>query len=161
MLVGSAPPFAETAVDISRGRRQERDRNGTWSTPSRGTVYIHASSKFDCAALDWLRDHAHVTPPADFVHGAVVAVVEIVDVLTNPRRRHSPRGSSGRTVSPSPTSGRFGRPCRKGRLGLARASDDLRRRVARALRSSELYRTRPASSCIRSDGAPGSGTGCS
>ena len=47
-------------------------------------VYIHASSKLDRAALDWLRDHAHVTLPAEFVHGTVVAVVEIVDVLTEP-----------------------------------------------------------------------------
>src|SRR3954470_13366414 len=56
--------------------------NRTWSTRYRGTVYIHASSKLDRAALDWLRDEAHVTPPSEFVHGAVVAVVEIVDVVT-------------------------------------------------------------------------------
>jgi hypothetical protein len=34
----------------------------------------------------------------------------------------------------------------KGRLGLARASDDLRGRVARALRSTEPHQTRPARS---------------
>ena len=32
----------------------------------------------------WLRDRAHVRPPAEFVHVTVVAVVEIVDVLTEP-----------------------------------------------------------------------------
>src|SRR6476620_11362601 len=78
--------------------------NRTWSTPDRGTVYIHASSKLDCAALAWLRDQADVTPQAAFMHGAVVAVVEMVDVLTQPQPDAAAftGGSSGRTVSSSP-----------------------------------------------------------
>ena len=115
--------------------------NRTWSTPYRGTVYIHASSKLDRRALDWLRDQAHVTPPAEFVHGAVVAVVEIVDVLTQPEAAafapwfFGPYGFVLANIRPLRT------PVPdKGRLGLARASDDLRRRVARALRSTEPRR---------------------
>ena len=97
-------------------------------------MYIHASSKLDRAALNWLRDQAHVTAPSAFVHGAVVAVVEIVDVVTE---------RDGAAFAPW-FFGPYGfvlaniRPLRlpvpeKGRLGLTRASDDLRRRVARAL----------------------------
>jgi hypothetical protein len=78
-----------------------------------------------------------VTPPAALVHGAVVAVVEIVDVLTKPEAaafapwffgpygfvlQHQDASDAG--------AGRGGVG-----LGLPRAPDDLRRRVARALRS--------------------------
>jgi len=121
--------------------------NRTWSTPYRGTVYIHASSKLDRAAIDWLRDQAQATPPAEFVHGAVIAVVEIVDVLTQPDAAafapwfFGPYGFVLANIRPLRT------PVpEKGRLGLSRASDDLRRRVARALLSTQQHRTRPARS---------------
>ena len=87
-----------------------------------------------------------MTPPAESIHGAVVAVVEIVDVLTPPEAAafapwfFGPYGfvlANIRTLrTPVPE---------KGRLGLARASDDLRRRVARALRATDPHRARPAS----------------
>jgi len=83
---------------------------------------------------------------AEFVHVTVVAVVEIVDVLTPPEAAafapsfFGPYGfvlANIRTLrTPVPE---------KGRLGLARASDDLRRRVARALRATDPHRARPAS----------------
>jgi hypothetical protein len=52
---------------------KKRIENGTWSTPFRGTVHIHASSNSIATALDRLRDQARVTPLPEFVHGAVVA----------------------------------------------------------------------------------------
>jgi hypothetical protein len=117
---------------------KKRVKNRSWSTPYRGPVYIHASSKLDRSALDWLRDQAQVTPPSEFVHGAVVAVADIVDVVTKADAAalapwfFGPYGfvlaRIRRLRTPVPE---------KGRLGLARASDDLRRRVERALRSTE------------------------
>jgi len=77
----------------------------------------------------------------------VVAVVEIVNVVT--RREAAafapwffgPYGFVLANIRPLRT------PVpEKGRLGLSRASDDLRRRVARALRSTAPHRTRPARS---------------
>src|SRR5688572_15136154 len=65
---------------VAAGKKKIENRS--WSTHYRGTVYIHASSKLDRAAVDWLREEAGVTPPSEFVHGAVVAVAEIVDVVT-------------------------------------------------------------------------------
>jgi len=78
---------------------------------------------------------------------AVGAVMGIVDVVTHGEAVafipwfFGPDGFVLAKIRPLPT------PVpEKGRLGLARASDDLRRRVARALRSKEPHRTRPARS---------------
>jgi hypothetical protein len=115
--------------------RKKKVENRSWSTSYRGTVYIHASLKVDRTALDWLRDEAGVNAPADFVHGAVVALAETVDVVTKRDAAKSAPWFFGpygfvlkkirRLPIPIPE---------KGRLGLARASPALQRRVARALR---------------------------
>ena len=82
---------------------------------------------------------------AEFVHVTVVAVVEIVDVLTEPEAAafaaewsFGPYGFVLAKIS------RFGRRCWEVNSGLSHASGDLRRRVARAFRSTEQHRTRPA-----------------
>jgi hypothetical protein len=118
---------------VAAGRKKIENR--TWSTRYRGTVYIHASRKLDRVAFDWLRDQAGVTPPSEFVHGAVVAVADIVDVVTKHEAATFAPWFSGpygivlarirRLRTPVP---------QKGQLGLARASHDLQQRVARGLR---------------------------
>ena len=126
---------------VAAGKKKVENR--TWSTPYRGPVFIHASSKLDRPAVDWLRNRAHVMPPSEFVHGAVVAVADIVDVVTE---------ADAATLAPwffGPYGFVLARIRRlrtpvpeKGRLGLARASDHLRRRVARALRPTVRSTTR-------------------
>src|SRR3954467_12033635 len=64
---------------VAAGKKKIENRS--WTTSYRGTVFIHASSKLDRAACEWLRDEAGVTPPAEFVHGAVVALADIIDVI--------------------------------------------------------------------------------
>jgi hypothetical protein len=76
-------------------------------------VYIHASNKLDRAALDWLRDQAHVTPPSKFVHGAVVAVADIVDAVTKPNATTFAPWFFGPYGFVSLKSGGFRRECRK------------------------------------------------
>lgn len=120
---------------------KKRVENRTWSTPYRGTVYIHASGKLDRAGVDWLRQQTSLKPPSDFVHGAVVAVVDIVDVVTKREAATFAPWFSGPYGFVLTRIRRLRTPVlEKGRLGLARASDDLQRRVTRALRSSKVVR---------------------
>ncbi len=64
---------------------QKKVENRTWSTPYRGTVYIHASSKFDRSGVDSIRRKFGIVVPGDLPKGAVIAVAELKDVVT--RRR--------------------------------------------------------------------------
>ena len=54
---------------VSAGHK--RVENCSWSTPYTGTIYIHASSKLDRAAISWLKREVLITPPTKFVRGAV------------------------------------------------------------------------------------------
>lgn len=124
---------------------KKRIENRTWSTRYRGPVFIHASMTLDRPAIDWLRE-AGITPPSEFVHGAVIAVAEIVDVVTAADAAafgpwfFGPYGFVLTNVR------RLPRPVpERGRLGLAKASPELRRRVARTLRSGSTVRRKPGS----------------
>jgi hypothetical protein len=113
---------------------KKRIENRTWSTRYRGPVFIHASMKLDSAAVDWLR-RAGVTLPLRFVHGAVIAVAEIVDVVTAADAAAFAPWFFGPYGFVLTNVRRLSRPVpERGRLGLAKVSPGLRRRVARALR---------------------------
>ena len=104
--------------------------NRKWSTPYRGTVYIHASSKLDRRGVEWIQRHFRATVPSELPQCAVVAVVELQDVIT--RRRavcfgkwfEGPYGFVLADVQPLRS------PVRTlGKLGLYRASPPLVRSV--------------------------------
>src|SRR5258708_37619523 len=63
----------------------QESRNRTWSTPYRGTVYIHASSTLERNGVDQIRRQFKLVVPDDLPKCAVVAVDELKDVVT--RRR--------------------------------------------------------------------------
>ena len=101
--------------------------------PIRSTSTPAASS---IAAPSTGADQAHVTPPAESIHGAVVAVVEIVDVLTPPKaaafapwffgpvrlrpRQHQDASDAGAGEGTTRSGSRVGRPAPPGRTRLAR-----------------------------------------
>src|SRR5258708_4725138 len=70
---------------IASGRKKVENRS--WSTPYRGTVYIHASRTLNRQAVDWLRREFRLKTPTDLTCGAVVAVAEIADVVTGRRAK--------------------------------------------------------------------------
>lgn len=119
---------------VAIGRKRVENRN--WSTGYRGTVYIHASMRLDRTAVEWIRREIHLKPPDQFVHGAIVAVATIDDVMTRKNARRFGKwffGKYGFVLSNV-------RPLRRpvstrGKLGLWRAPATLRRRVERALPS--------------------------
>jgi ASCH domain-containing protein len=124
---------------VASGKKKIENRD--WSTPYRGTVYIHASTKLDRSAITWLRNTAGVTPPDDFVHGAVVAVVDIVDVITKRDAESFKPWFFGKYGFVLARIRALPRPIpEKGRLGLAKASPELHRRVRRALHAVEASR---------------------
>jgi hypothetical protein len=119
---------------VAAGKKNIENR--TWSTPYRGMVYIHASSKVDRAGADWLREEARVTPPSQYVHGAVVAVAEVVDVVTKRDAAAFVPWFFGPYGFVLARIRRLAKPVSvTGRLGLAQAPRALQRRVERALRS--------------------------
>jgi hypothetical protein len=72
----------------SRGIEEQlakRVENRTWATRYRGELWLHAGTRFDDAAFDWLYDTivgAYLSSdPADHPTG-VVALVDVVDVCT-------------------------------------------------------------------------------
>jgi hypothetical protein len=119
---------------VSIGKKKVENR--TWSTGYRGSVYIHASSKLDRDALEWLRRHTRLIPPADLPHRAVVAVADLDDVVS---------GRDGKTKFGKWFFGPFGfvlknvRPLPRpvptnGKLGLFRATAELQAHVTKELR---------------------------
>lgn len=67
--------------------------NRTWATKFRGRVYIHASKGFDKAHYQWImeNDNRLVTDGLpfvyEFIHGAIIGEVDIVDCV----QHHSSR----------------------------------------------------------------------
>ena len=118
---------------VARGRKKIENRS--WTTPHRGDVYIHASTKLDRDALKWLASTAGVRPPKEFTFSAIIAVATIADVVTGRDARKfklwffGPYGFVLKNIRS------LRRPVRtKGRLGLFRASPSLTRAVKRQLR---------------------------
>ena len=117
---------------ISRGHKKVENR--TWRTSYRGVIYIHASTTLERHELKWLTSKARVRPPREFVHGAVVAVAVLSDVV---KRRDAGRlrpwffGPYGFVLTKIRA---LRKPVRTtGRLGLFRASPSLVRAVNRQL----------------------------
>ena len=63
---------------IAEGIKQVENR--VWSTPYRGELAIHAGKKWDEAGREFLEGLGH-TVPDDLPRSAIVAVVDLVDVL--------------------------------------------------------------------------------
>lgn len=63
--------------------------NRVWTTKFRGRVRIHASKKFDKEHWSWIVDNDNrlvtggVPIPSDFIHGALIGEVDIIDCVTN------------------------------------------------------------------------------
>ncbi len=59
--------------------------NRPWSTAHRGRVYIHASKGFNKEHYIWIRNNMALSltlpHPEDFVHGAIIGEVDIVDCI--------------------------------------------------------------------------------
>ena len=84
MSIAPGPRFLSVrqpwAWAIACGRKKVENR--TWSTPYRGTVYIHASSIVERNGVDWIRRKFMVVVPGHLPKCAVVAVAELKDVVT-------------------------------------------------------------------------------
>lgn len=129
-IISLKQPWA-WAVSIGRKRVENR----SWSTHYRGTIYIHASTKVDADAVQRLTREFRLTAPEKFVHGAVVAVAELVDVVTKSGSGRfgkwffGPYGFVLSNIRP------LAQPVRTtGKLGLSRAPRSLQIRVNRALK---------------------------
>lgn len=119
---------------VATGRKRVENRD--WSTAYRGTVYIHASMKLDRAAVDWLHRELRLKAPDNFVHGAVVAVATIEAVVTKERAARFGKWFFGKYGFVLSDVQALRQPVSTtGRLGLARASSLLQRRVERALKT--------------------------
>jgi len=119
---------------IATGKKKVENR--TWTTPYRGTVFIHASLSRASGASAWLSKHFRLTPPADLPRGAIIAVAVLDKVVT--RRNGKAFGKW--------FEGPYGfvltdvRPVKKpimaaGKLGLWRPSASLRRKLPKAVGS--------------------------
>jgi hypothetical protein len=121
---------------IVTGRK--RVENRSWSTPYRGTVYIHASGTPDARGVAWFSKHKIKVPPA-LPTGAIVGTCELVEIV---RRKQGQRfgkwffGPVG-WVMKNPQA--LTRPiAMKGKLGLFRASGMLVRKVEKQTQLQEL-----------------------
>ncbi|KKN34585.1 hypothetical protein LCGC14_0792250 [marine sediment metagenome] len=70
--------------------------NRTWPTKIRGRIYIHASKKLDQGHYIWISNNENrlglqLPQPDDFIHGALIGEVDIVDCVQN----HGSRWWSG------------------------------------------------------------------
>jgi hypothetical protein len=120
------------ASAIAIGRKKVENRN--WSTSYRGDVYIHASLTLDRQAIDWLRREVRLEAPADPPVGAVIAVAELVDVVTRKRAARFGKWFFGPYGFVLQNVRRLRRPVRTlGKLGLFRPSSALKRNVGRQL----------------------------
>jgi ASCH domain-containing protein len=118
---------------IASGRK--RIENRSWYTNYRGTVYVHASSKLDRNAVEWLRRELAIRVPDHFQQSAVVAVAQLADVITRRRARRfgkwflGPYGFVLTNVRQLPVP-----VATKGKLRLFRPSPALKRNVERQLK---------------------------
>ena len=57
--------------------------NRSWFTKHRGPLLVHAGRAFDPAGYETVKQHAThpPPPPGEFIHGAIIGVVELVDCL--------------------------------------------------------------------------------
>lgn len=57
--------------------------NRSWPTKYRGPLFIHAGSAFERDAYERVRGLASQAPPppGDFIHGAIIGVVELADCV--------------------------------------------------------------------------------
>jgi hypothetical protein len=117
---------------VATGRK--RVENRTWSTKYRGTVYIHASSKFDRVAAQWLTRQVRLTPPVDLTQSAIVAVVDLTAVVTPRQAARFGKWFFGPYGFVLTNVRALTRPVPiKGKLGLSRVPKSLQRRVECAL----------------------------
>ena len=93
--------------------------NRTWSTRFRGRVYIHASEGFNREHYDWISANENrlgciLPQPEDFIHGALIGEVDIIDCVTD----HGSRWFAGpyAFVLANPIPYPYALPCR-GSLG--------------------------------------------
>jgi hypothetical protein len=100
-------------------------------------VYIHASTKIDRAALDWLRRELKLAPTtSDLPTGVIVAVAELAEVVTRRRAAKFGKWFFGPYGFVLKGVRRLRRPVKTvGKLGLFRPSPAVVRHVQRALRS--------------------------
>lgn len=70
---------------IAQGHKAIENRS--WSTGYRGPLAIHASKTFDRAALNEIVERHGLVPPVDATAGAIVCVVDLVDVVQRSRSR--------------------------------------------------------------------------
>jgi hypothetical protein len=97
-------PWAEAV--FSRGKDVE---NTTWKTPYRGPLAIHAGMTLDLATCAELH-----LDPAQVIRGAIIGVVDLVDVVTDstspwamPGYRHLILANPRRLDVPIPCKGRY------------------------------------------------------
>lgn len=69
---------------IVSGRKDVENR--TWTTRYRGRLMIHASLRIDHDGVLELRRRG-VKEPSEYVRGAIIGVVDLVDVVTDSRSR--------------------------------------------------------------------------
>jgi ASCH domain len=112
---------------IVTGRK--RVENRSWSTPYRGTVYIHASGTPDPRGVAWFSKHKIKVPRA-LPTGAIVGTCELVGIVGRKQGQRFGKwffGPIGWVVK-NPRA--LARPiAMKGKLGLFRASGKLVRKV--------------------------------
>lgn len=62
--------------------------NRTWATKFRGRIYLHASKRFDLEHYLWIAERENrlelqLPQREDFIHGAIIGEVDVVDCVTN------------------------------------------------------------------------------
>jgi hypothetical protein len=118
---------------IASGRKKVENRS--WSTPYRGTVYIHASSNRDAHGAQWIQRQCGLTVPDELTRCAVIAVAELTDVVTLNRGRRFGKWFEGPYGFVLTNVRRLRRPVPTlGRLGLFRPSPALKRNVEKQIR---------------------------
>lgn len=123
-------PFAWA---IATGRKKVENRK--WTTAYRGVVYIHASRSLSGAGAEWLEDTFRLKMPPGEPRGAIVAVAELVDVVTKKRAKRFGRWFFGPYGLVFANVRVLRKPVKTlGRLGLYRPSPSLKRSVENQIR---------------------------
>lgn len=113
---------------IAAGRKKVENRS--WQNAYRGRVYIHASGKLNREGVKWLVRTFRLRVPEDLTQGAVVAVADLVDVVTRKRAKRFGRWFQGPYGFVLSNVQALRRPVvTRGKLGLYRPSASLRRCV--------------------------------
>lgn len=113
---------------ITAGRKEVENRS--WQTAYRGRVYIHASGKLNREGIKWLARTFRLRVPDELPQGAVVAVADLVDVVTRKRAKRFGRWFGGPYGFVFSNVRILRRPVvTRGKLGLYRPSGSLRRSV--------------------------------